>query len=76
MLCLSGFELYSRWVPLRAYQMLFLKAIKYGCNRLRLFNPLSLEQGQVSKLIFENDAIRNRIFNDFNRRCISQPKAQ
>ena len=37
---------------------------------------LHLEQGQVSKLIFENDAIRNRISNDFDTRSISQPKAQ
>ena len=27
------------------------------------------------KLIFENDAIRNRISNDFDKWCISQPKA-
>ena len=56
--------------------MLFLKAIKWGRNRLGLVNPLNLEQGQVSKLIFENDTIRNRIFNDFDSWCISQPKAQ
>ena len=34
--------------------MLLLKAIKWGQNRLGL---LRLEQGQVSKLIVENDAI-------------------
>ena len=33
-------------------------------------------QGQVSKLIFENDAIRNRISNDFDKRCICEQKAQ
>ena len=37
---------------------------------------LPLKQGQVSKLIFENDVIRNRISNDFDKRYISQPKAQ
>ena len=42
-------------------------------NRLRLFNPLT---PQVSKLIFENNAIRNRISNDFDKRCICQQKAQ
>ena len=36
---------------------------------------LRLKQGQVSKLIFENDAIRNRI-SDFDKRRISQPKIQ
>ena len=34
------------------------------------------EQEQVSKLIFENDAIRNRISNDFDKRQSSQPKVQ
>ena len=38
--------------------------------------PLRLEQGQVSELIFENDAIRNGISNNFDKWCISQPKAQ
>ena len=33
-------------------------------------------QGQVSKLIFENDAIQNRISNDFDKWCIHQQKAQ
>ena len=37
---------------------------------------LRLKQEQVSKLIFENDAIRNRISNDFDKRCIHQQKAQ
>ena len=37
---------------------------------------LRLKQGQVSKLIFENDAIRNRISNDFDKRSICQQKAQ
>ena len=45
-------------------------------NRLRLFNPLRLKQGQVSKLIFENDAIRNPISNDFDKWCICQQRAQ
>ena len=31
---------------------------------------------QVSKLIFENNVIRNRISNDFDKRCICQQKAQ
>ena len=37
---------------------------------------LRLKQGQVSKINFENDIIRNRISNDFDKRCISQPKVQ
>ena len=36
---------------------------------------LRLEQGQVSKLIFENDAIQSRISNDFDKRCISKKKS-
>ena len=40
--------------------------------------PESLETFQPSyassKLIFENDAIRNRISNDFDKRCICQQK--
>ena len=56
--------------------MLLLKAIRWGQNRLRLSTLLRLEQGQVSKLIFETDAIQTRISNDFVKRCISQTKAQ
>ena len=37
---------------------------------------LRFKQGQESKLIFENDAIRNRISNDFDKWCICQKKAQ
>ena len=50
--------------------MLLPKVIK--CSRIALdFSTfLRLKQGQVSKLIFENDAIRNRISNDFDNRCI------
>ena len=32
------------------------------------------EQGEVSKLIFENDAIRNRISNDFDKRWFLNQK--
>ena len=56
--------------------MLLLNAIKWGQNRLRLSTLLCLEQGQVSKLIFYNDAIKNRISNDFDKRFIFQRKAQ
>ena len=57
-------------------EMLLLKVIK--CSRIAwdFSTFLRLKQGQVSKLIFENDAIRNRISNDFDKRCICQQKAQ
>ena len=32
------------------------------------------EQGQVSKLIFENNAIRNRISNDFSGAFLNQKR--
>ena len=43
-----------------------LKVIK--CSRIAwdFSTLLRLKQGQVSKLIFENDAIRNRISDDFD----------
>ena len=55
--------------------MLLLKVIK--CSRIAwdLSTLLRLKQVQVSRLIFENDAIRNRISNDFDKRWICQQKA-
>ena len=55
--------------------MLLPKVIK--CSRIALdFSTLlRLKQGQVSKLIFKNDAIRNRISNDFDKRWICQKSA-
>ena len=57
-------------------EMLLLKVIK--CSRIAwdFSTFLHLKQGQVSKLIFGNDAIRNRISNDFDKRRICQQKAQ
>ena len=56
--------------------MLLLKVIK--CSRIAgdFSTLLRLKQGLVSKLILENDAIRNRISNNFDKRCICQHKAQ
>ena len=56
--------------------MLLLKVIK--CSRIAwdFSTLLRLKQMQVSKLIFENDAIRNRISNDFDKLCICQQKVQ
>ena len=56
--------------------MLLLKVIKSSRIAWDFSTLLRLKQGQVSKLIFENDAIRNRISNEFDKQCISQPKAQ
>ena len=57
-------------------EMLLPKVIK--CSRIAwdFSTLLPLKQGQVSKLIFENDVIRNRISNDFDKQCICQQKAQ
>ena len=57
-------------------EMLLLQVIK--CSRIAwdFSTLLRLKQGLVSKPIFENDAIRNRISNDFDERRISQQKAQ
>ena len=46
------------------------------CVNIPFATLLRLKQGQVSKHIFENDAIRKRISNDFDKRCICQLKAQ
>ena len=35
-----------------------------------------MKQGEVSELISENDAIPKRIFYDFDKRRINQPKTQ
>ena len=51
--------------------MELLKAIKKGQNCSRLFNLILYASSKVKK---ENDAIRNRIADDFDKRRISQPK--
>ena len=56
--------------------MLLLKVIKCSKFAWDLSILLRLKQVQVSKLIFENDAIRNRISKDFDKRSICQQKAQ
>ena len=57
-------------------EMLLLKVNKRSRITWDFSTLLRLKQGQVSKLFFENDAIRNRISNDFEKRCICQLKAQ
>ena len=47
--------------------MLLLKVIKGSRIAWDFSTFLRLKQGQVSKLIFEKDAIRNRISNDFDK---------
>ena len=47
----------------------------FSIQRTRLSRSLEqAKQGEVSKLIFENDAIRNWISDYFDKRRISQPK--
>ena len=47
----------------------------FSIQRTRLSRSLEqAKQDVVSKLIFENDAIRNRISDYFDKRSISQPK--
>ena len=57
-------------------EKMLLKVIT--CSRIAwdFWTLLRLKQGHVSKLIFENDAIRNQISKDFDKRCICQQKAQ
>ena len=62
-------------------EMLLLEVITPGQNRLRLFNPLCTPQARASAVssflkTMPDHAIRNLISNDFDKRCISQPKAQ
>ena len=56
--------------------MLLLKVIKSSKIARDFSTFLRLKQRQVSKLIFENDAIQNRISNDFDKGRICQQKAQ
>ena len=55
----------SRWSPWQPSSELCQ-------NRMRLFNPLTRQ----SKVKNENDAIRSRISDGFDKRRISQPKSQ
>ena len=50
-------------------KMLLLKVIK--CSRIAwdFSTLLRLNKGHVSKLIFENNPIRNQISNDFDKWC-------
>ena len=56
--------------------MLLLQVIKCSKIAWDFSTLLRLKQGQVSELIFENGAIRNRISTDSDKRYICQQKAQ
>ena len=55
-------------VSISLFFFLFFFSIK--CFRIAwdFSTLLHLKQGQASQLIFENDAIRNRVSNDFDKR--------
>ena len=60
---------------LPSFSPFYLLVCTFSIQRTRLSrSPEQAKQGVVSKLIFQNDAIRNRISDYFDKRRISQPK--
>ena len=72
-ICILNFSFKNDFVWEEIYTSKFVKNTPL---RVVFSTLLCRKQGQVSKLIFEKDAIRNRTSNDFEKRCICQQKAQ